>query len=343
MVYLFELLKHANIRYRDAVFILASCELQAMLRSLSVFTEISVQHFGASCFLSFECRELSEQELTCLSGHSSLALMAEEKGGWLRPLPVTPRQYLQEDLPEVLKYKGKTSVPFTRMMINTALAISSIRRQEADPPLFFDPLCGKATGCFCALTAGMNAVGIDIDRNDLKEASGYFERYLRFHKLKHEIINRSETFGKGSVPVCETLFSDSKEHFRSGQAHRLTLACADTSLSPALFRRKKADLIAADLPYGIQHAPQSGTKPEPLSRFLLRVLPVWKSVLKPGGAIALSFNTLTLPSEQVRQALSQSGFILHADEYSSSLCHEVEHAVIRDVVFALNPEEESNV
>ena len=63
----------------------------------------------------------------------------------------------------------------------------------------------------------------------------------------------------------------------------------------------------------------------------------------PGGVLAVSFNTLTLPSCQVREALLRSGFRLPRNEKFAHLSHEVDHAVVRDVVFALNTEEESVV
>ena len=338
MVYSFELLKHANIRYREFLPVLAQCELFSMLSRLGISCDFHLEELGGSRFLSFECRRLSDGELSYLSGHSSVVFMAENDGGLLRPLPVSGGAYLPEDLPEVLKYKGKTSASFSRMMINTAAALSVFR----DTPLtFFDPLCGKATGCFCALTAGMNAAGLDLDQKDIREASDYFSRYLKYHRLKHGEERRSETFGRQAVPVTEFTFADEKEHYRSGDVRRLTLACADTSASPALFRKDQPHIIAADLPYGIQHAPQSGAKPEPLPRFLGRALPVWKRILKPGGVIALSFNTLTLPSQDVRSALADAGFRLPENEVYSGRCHEVEHAVVRDVVFALKSEEES--
>ena len=340
MTYSFELLKHANIRYRESVSVLARCELFSMLSSLGISCEIREEEMGGSRFLSFECRELSAQEISFLSGHSSVVFLAEKKDTLLRPLPVQDTAYLPDDLPEVLKYKGKTSAVFTRMMINTAAALSGFRSHPG-PLTFFDPVCGKGTGCFCALAAGMNAVGIDLDRRDIRESADYFSRYLKFHKMKHEEKSRSETFGRHAVPVTVFAFADTREHWQAGDIRTLALACADTSESPALFRKEKAHLIAADLPYGIQHAPQSGAKPESIHGFLSRVLPVWKQVLRPGGAIALSFNTLTLPAEDVRGALSAAGFRLPRNPVFSGLRHEVEHAVVRDVVFALNTEEES--
>ena len=340
MVYSFELIKHANIRYRESLPLLARCELFSMLSSLGISCDIRSEQMGGSRFLTVECRELNDQELRYLSSHSAFVFMAEKKEGLLRPLSVDGSAYLPDDLPEVLKYKGKTGVTFTRMMISTALALSAFRNAD-QPPVFFDPVCGKGTGCFCALTAGMNAVGLDLDRKDIREAADYFSRYLKFHKLKHEEKSRSETIGGHPVPVTEFTFADTKEHYKAGDVRKLSLVCADTSESPSLFRKSGAHLIAADLPYGIQHAPQSGTRPESLQHFLRRALPVWKSVLRPGGAIALAFNTLTLPAQDVRDALAASGFRLPRHEYFTRLQHEVEHAVVRDVVFALNTEEES--
>ena len=340
MVYSFELIKHANIRYRDSLVVLSRCELFAMLCSLGVTAEIREETLGGSRFLTVECRDLNESEIAFLSGHSSFCFMAENRNGLLRPLPVSFTGYLPEDLPEVLKYKGKTSAPFMRMMINTAVSLSSFSHMDT-PLVFFDPVCGKGTGCFCAVTAGMNAVGLDLDRKDIREASDYFTRYLKLHKLKHELRDRSETASGHSLPVTDFVFADTKDHFRSGDCRTLSFACADTMDAPALFRKRKAHIIAADLPYGVQHAPQAGSRPDSLQRFLRRVLPVWKKVLAPGGVIALSFNTLTLPAADVREALVRAGFRLPVNDIFSGLKHDVEQAVIRDLVFAFNSEEES--
>ena len=340
MVYSFELIKHANIRYRNSLPSLACCELFAMLFSLGVQCEIALDSAGGSRFLSFECRDLTDSELSYLSGHSAVVFMAEKHKEYLKPLSVVSPAYLPDDLPEILKYKGKTSVTFTRMMINTAAALSSFYPQE-QTLTFFDPLCGKGTGCFCALAEGMNAVGLDIDKKDIREASDYFSRYLQFHKLKHDTENRSETFLDQAVPVTFFSFAPDKERYLSGDKRSLTLACSDTFNASVLFRKSKAHIIAADLPYGIQHAPQSGTKIDSLRSFLSRVLPSWKRSLHYGGVLAVSFNTLTLSAGDVRAALTESGFKLPKHDFFNHLSHEVEHAVVRDVVFALNTEEES--
>lgn len=62
--------------------------------------------------------------------------------------------------------------------------------------------------------------------------------------------------------------------------------------------------------------------------------------MAPGAAIALSFNTLTLPASTVREVLRGAGLQPVDTEPYTSLKHEVEQAVVRDVVFACNTEEE---
>ena len=57
----------------------------------------------------------------------------------------------------------------------------------------------------------------------------------------------------------------------------------------------------------------------------------------PGGVAALSFNTFTFPRKDVLDIVISSGMIPCEDEWFSNLRHEVEQAVVRDVVFMINP------
>ena len=336
MVYTFGLVRHANIRYRDSLCRLAKCELQVMLHALSYDCDITYESGGGMDFLTFEVPSLSNREITFLSGHSSLALLAEKENETLRPLSFTGCSYLETDLPEILKYKGKTSVPFTRMMIN--LSLSNTPFCFSDTPLtLLDPLCGKGTSCFSAMQMGMNAVGLDTDQKALRESGDFFSRYLKVHMLKHSHVSRSETWMKSALPVSEYVFADTKEHFMSGDTRFFRLVCGDTSMAPALFRRQGAHLLVADLPYGVQHAPQFGHKPESFRQLLSRALPEWRKALLPGGGLALSFNTLTLSTDTVRTLVTESGFDLCKDPVYSHLRHEVEQAVVRDLVVAVNP------
>ena len=339
MVYSFEVIKHANMRYREAVIRLGIAELQTMLGALSRDCTVSHETLGGSSFLTFETDPLSEADLAFLRRHSSICFFAEKKNGGLFPVSPPSVDYLPEELPEVLKYKGKTSSAFTRFMMNTAVSLSSFALSP-DPLTVLDPLCGKGTTLFSAAQLGMNTVGLDTDRKAIREAADFFSRFLKLHGLKHTLQNRSETAGHASVPVTGFEFADTKEHYQAGQTRSMLLAVGDTSLSPALVRKRRAHCIVADLPYGIQHAPQGERRPESFQSLLGRSLPFWRKSLHPGGVLALSFNTLTLRSESVLQLVSRAGFVPCRNEVFSALTHEVEQAVVRDVVFAVNQKED---
>ena len=105
----------------------------------------------------------------------------------------------------------------------------------------------------------------------------------------------------------------------------------------ALCRRHPVHLLIADFPYGVQHAPRYGTKPESFRALLGRALPEWKKALAPGGVAAVSFNTLTFPRREVLEIVNASGLIPCDSEEYNHLRHEVEQAVVRDVVFMMNP------
>jgi len=335
MVYTFGLARYPNSRYRDSMNRLSSYELKAMLHALSLDCEVTAESFGGADFLTFECRPLSPQELSRLSWHSAVVFLAEKEGRMLRPLSFDSGRYLDDDLPEILKYKGKTSPSFTRMMINMALS-QTLFFMPDEPLTLLDPMCGKGTACFCALQAGMNAVGLDLDQKAVREAGDFFTRSLKLRMLKHSVQSRSETFGKSSVPVTDIIFADSKEHYQAGDTRSLRLAVGDTTAASALCRRRPARLLVADLPYGVQHAPQFGHRPESFKALLSRALPRWKQALAPGGVVAVSFNTLTFPTREVLDIVVSSGLTPCEGECFSHLRHEVEQAVVRDVVFMMN-------
>ena len=89
----------------------------------------------------------------------------------------------------------------------------------------------------------MNAVCLDIDRKDLKEAADYFSNYLQFHRLKHRLAQSSRTLQKTAVPIAEYTFSDTKEHFAADDVRTLMLAEGDSGLIADLLKKRPADLL----------------------------------------------------------------------------------------------------
>ena len=333
MVFLFQLTPHANIRYREAQVKLGQAELACLLKRLGISADITPCTVGGVSFLRFEADALTDAQLSALSMHSAALMICEQHGELLKPLNKVSHDYLTADLAEVLKYKGKTSAVFTHMMINCAWAASDFFGQEA-PITVLDPMCGKGTTCFVALQQGMSAVGVDVDRRDLKEAADYFERHLQFHRLKHKLDQNSRTVRKQAIPAAVYTIADTKEHFRAEDTRTLSLFLADTALTGELMKKQPVHLIVSDLPYGVQHAPQDGRRKESFTQLMARVLPAWHSALLPGGAIALSFNTLTLKKADLAQLLTEAGFTPLLEPPYDDFQHFVETAVTRDFIVA---------
>lgn len=333
MYFCFQLTPHANIRYREAQLKLGQAELACLLRGLGLHCAVSSAVIGGVTFLTFEAEALSPAQLSVLSRHSAALMICEKHDRMLLPLEKVSHDYFTEDLPEVLKYKGKTSAVFTRMMLNCAHAASDFF--DAEQPLtVLDPMCGKGTTCFVALQQGMNAAGVDIDRRDLKEAADYFERHLQFHRLKHKLDQGSRTVRKHAVPEAVYTIADTKEHFKAGDTRTLALYLGDTGLTGELMKKTPAHLIVSDLPYGVQHAPQEGRRTETFQQVMKRALPSWHAALRPGGAIALSFNTLTLKKDTLAQLLTEAGFEPLLEAPYDDFQHFVETAVTRDFIVA---------
>ena len=332
MTYCIQLLPHANIRYRASLENLGRAELDCLLAAMGLTRNIRVERIGGCAFLAFDGEALTPEQLTLLARHSAGWLLCEKDGPLLRPLERPETGYLPEDLAEVLKYKGKTSAVFTRMLINCALAAGDYFTQAA--PTVLDPLCGRGTTCFTALQNGMNAVGVECDRRDLKEAADYFSRYLQFHRLKHSLDQGSRTLRKTSAPEAIYTVADTREHYQAGDVRTLALYLCDTGHTGELLRKHPAHALVADLPYGVQHAPMEGSRTETLPQLLHRALPAWRQALLPGGAMALSFNTLTLPRKKLHALVSEAGFQPIHGEDDRRFEHFVEQAVTRDVIIA---------
>ncbi|MBQ8555561.1 MAG: hypothetical protein IJ438_06785 [Clostridia bacterium] len=333
MVFCFQLTPHANIRYREAQLKLGQAELQCLLQGVGLSAPVAPLRIGGVTFLTFEADALTPAQLSALSRHSAALMICERVGDMLRPLEKDDHNYLTEDLAEVLKYKGKTSAVFTHMMLNCAIAASDFFALDT-PLTVLDPMCGKGTTCFVALQQGMNAAGVDIDRRDLKESADYFERYLQYHRMKHRLDQGSRTVRKHAVPEAIYTTADTREHFREGDTRTLSLFLADTGLTGDLMKKTPAHVIVSDLPYGVQHAPQDGRRTESFTQLMKRVLPAWHAALRKGGALALSFNVLTLKKDVLAELLTGAGFTVMTQEPYADFEHFVEQAVTRDFIVA---------
>lgn len=335
MRYALEIKPHANARYALSMNKLALLECQCLLFSMKISAEVTPETLGGTRFIIVETQQLDERQWNIFSNQSSISIMAEMNGEWLRPLQRKQAEFMDTDLAQVLKYKGKTNPDFTSMMIHCAKAASAFALSTA-PLTVLDPVCGRGTTLFCALQEGSNAVGVEIDKKALHEADVYFQRYLQFHRYKHKRQTMSATLPNGGhAEEIRYQLANSTEDLKKGNARTLRLLHGDTAQTDQMLGAESCHLLIGDLPYGVQHAPKGAKGKSPLEQMMQEAFPAYYRALKHGGAIAIAFNTYTLKRDSVCRAMETVGFHVMQEAPFHDFSHWVEQAVNRDMVIAV--------
>lgn len=333
MTYAFLLYPHANIRYRQSLLQLAVQELSMTLSALGREAEVVPQKMGGAMFLTFEAAKLTERDMRMLSQLASVYMLFEMEDGKLTTLERTHPNYVGEDLPALLKYKGKTNEMFTDTMLTMALAASVFMPVHDSQLVVCDPMAGRGTTLMLALRRGYHGVGIEIGKADVKEAADYMTRYLEFHRIKYKRTDSALTV-RGQVGGRENkfVFSDSAEHFKDGDTRTLRLICGDTREAEALLKPNSVHLMVTDAPYGVQKG--TAGRQDSIGGTIAAALPGWFDVLKSGGVLAMSFNTHVTRREGLVRLFEKAGFEI---VQTANLEHWVEQAISRDVILARKP------
>ena len=333
MTYAFLLYPHANIRYRQSLLQLAVQELSMTLSALGREAEVVPQKMGGAMFLTFEAAKLTERDMRMLSQLASVYMLFEMEDGKLTTLERTHPNYVGEDLPALLKYKGKTNEMFTDTMLTMALAASAFMPVHDSQLVVCDPMAGRGTTLMLALRRGYHGVGIELGKADVKEAADYMTRYLEFHRIKYKRTDSALTV-RGQVGGRENkfVFSDSAEHFKDGDTRTLRLICGDTREAEALLKPNSVHLMVTDAPYGVQKG--TAGRQDSIGGTIAAALPGWFDVLKSGGVLAMSFNTHVTRREGLVRLFEKAGFEI---VQTANLEHWVEQAISRDVILARKP------
>lgn len=329
---------HANARYQSETVKLATAELELMLARFAPGAQIVADERMGMPGLDIKTDgPLGDDAVRALRRHSLLYGLFEDRDGLLSPVAGRGDAALGWDLPAILKYKGKTNELFLQLLINTALYAGAFWQAE-EPLALLDPMCGRATGLFVAANYGWDAVGADVDSGVLKEAEQFFRRYLEYHRFKHTVTRLSRTLKRGGN-AAECRF----EYAPDAHAPRRTLSliCLDAANAEGALGRNTYHVVACDLPYGVRHDARMdrGTAPKGnwLEALLARALPAWKTALKPGGAMALSFNAQNMKRQRLRELMAQAGLeVLEGGAYDG-FAHWVEQAITRDIAVCRKP------
>ena len=326
----------ANRVYADQAGRLSQAELAAFAPVLSgPLEEIDATHLGGVEYLTFD-GDLQPRDVAYLSNLSAAyALYERVQDDLLRPVELTPLARYDSDLITIPKYAGKTNEQFTKLLLNLTLLASASARRMLDGGLVVgDPLAGRGTTLNQALMYGYDAVGVELDGKHVDAYELFLKTWLKRKRLKHTAdmvpVRRQ---GRRAARRLEITMAASKEDHKAGAVQKLTMLNADTTQLDGLLRGNVADVLVADLPYGVTHGSyedEGGMSRRPLD-LLERAVPQWVTLLRPGGALGLSWNTKVAKRALAEDILVANG--LEIVEYAD-LSHRVDQGIERDIVVA---------
>jgi hypothetical protein len=332
----------ANRVYGEVAFGLSQAELATFDRCElgGILTGARRETIGGVDYLLVDtAAPLTDESLAVVSNLSSLHALFEVDGDRFRPLPVTPRAVVDEDVTTIQRYSGKTNEAFTHLLVNLALAESgSLRRLLAGERIaLLDPACGRGTSLNRAVVYGMDAYGIELDQRDVEAYTTFILTWLRDKRLKHQLEQAKLRKGR-DTPAHRITVTYGRGKDRSAH-HVVDIIHDDTLGARTHLKARSMDVLVCDLPYGVQHGSQpAGARLDRGPAGLLRqALPVWCDLVRPGGAMALAWNRHTLPRPDLAELVVAAGFELCAPSDDDGFVHRVDRAILRDVLVAIRP------
>ena len=288
--------------------------------------DIEVTELGGVPYVTFTGDDDGEV-LAVVSNLSVLYALYERDGDRLRPIAPARLDRWDDDLVTIQRYPGRTNERLTRLVLNLAVAAGpGTAGFMGERVRVLDPLCGRGTTLNVAALCGYDAAGIDLDRKDVDAYLHFFTTWLKDKRAKH-----SST--RSGVRTTVTFAAD-REAQKAGRGQEVVVVADDTRKAVEHLGKRSVDVIVADLPYGVQHGSTAGSLRRSPADLLIAALPVWRSVLKPGGAVGLAWNAKVLPRAEVVGALDAAGLAVVAGEPFDRFAHRVDQAIERDVVIA---------
>jgi hypothetical protein len=333
------ILPSANRVYAGASVGLTLAELEVFSASVlgGKIADAAPETIGGVPYVTFSA-DLTARDIAFLANLSSIYALFERVDGLLRPVPVSPLGRLDDDLVTIQKYQGKTNEQFTRLLLNVTLLSSAFAAEMLERRFaVLDPLCGRGTTLNQALRLGFDAAGVEHDRKDTDAYSAFIRTWLKRKKLKHHVDYDGPVRRDGHVigrRLQLRLAADAGD-YKAGLAQQLDVVCADTTRAGEFFRAGSFDLVVTDAPYGIQHGStgRAGLARSPLA-LLAEAVPGWAALLRGGGALGISWNTLVAPRADAVAILADAGLeVLDTGPYRD-FAHRVDQAIRRDILVA---------
>lgn len=331
-----------NRVYFDTSIALSVSEFAVVAKKMPAHPEnIRLETIEGLEFLLFDTAgALTKADTDILCDLSFLYAVFElSDGGMMKPVRKTRADFVDDSISQILKYTGKTNEIFTRMMIN--LAVYSLDEMPENRPLrLLDPIAGKGTTLYEGLVKGYDVAGIEIGETVVNEAFHFIKRFLETAKYKFEHNSvRISGPGKSFTALRHTFtIAPTKEDFKAKNVRTLDFVAGNSVNAKHFYKKNYFDVLVGDLPYGVQHGNVTNEKQTSLTRnpseLLDACLPSWTELMRPGGVMALAWNSNVLDRHKMEKIFAAHGLtVLNEGEYAK-FEHRVDQAIVRDIVIA---------
>jgi hypothetical protein len=338
------ILPSANRVYGQSAAALTRAELAVFNDSVlgGRLADIAQSVIGGISYVTFRVDRLDATDLAFLANLSSGYALFEITGEALRPVELHPLDRFDDDLITIQKYPGKTNEQFTKLLINVTTLSSAFAVLMTDSKLaLLDPLCGRGTTLNQAIMYGWDAAGIELDGKDFEAYSVFMQTWLKHKRIKHHAdagpVRRDRRVVARRLALT---LAAAEGDYKAGVTQRLEVVNADAVKATDFFRPRTFHVVVADAPYGVKHGSRTAAKGlarSPLDLLSLAV-PGWSRLLKPGGALGISWNTLAARREAAAQLLAGAGLEVMDSGPYLQFTHRVDQAINRDILVARKPE-----
>ncbi len=250
--------------------------------------------------------------------------LGEVQGPLLRPIEPEFTPFIPKEMAEVRRYKGKTNEVFTQVLLNMALFAGAYAGRFSERLRILDPLAGGGTTLFLALAAGYDAFGIELERQDVETTAVFTRQYLQGEHIAYKELDERRRAGRRYQ----------FEIGRKGATRVLVLAHGDSSQANLHMQEvpggPRVHAVVGDLPYGIQHFGE-------IAGMLQKALPVWESMILPGGTLALAWNATRIERANMVELVERHAHLkVRNDPPYTQLVHTVDRVIKRrDILVAV--------
>jgi SAM-dependent methyltransferase len=324
-----------NRVYADAAAGLTVAELEVFAATVlgGRIRDVGQTTIAGLPYVGFTADGVRDDDVALLANASSLYALFARDGELLRPVPAAPLAHFDDDLITIPKYAGKTNEQFTQLLLNVTVLSSDFAPSLTEGGLrVLDPLCGRGTTLNQALVYGYDVAGIDLDGKDYEAYQAFLRTYLQRKRIKHRL--ESNPVRRDRRLVARRMTASIT---RDARTVSLDVVHADTTAAGDFFKPESFHAIVTDTPYGVAHGSRTvaaGLRRSPL-QLLTEAVPGWARLLRPGGALGLSWNLHVAKRADAAAVLADAGLTVLEDGPYGRFAHRVDQAITRDILVGL--------